>query len=71
MIPLAFCNGRARIVNIYGGRGLIRKLYSLGLLPGEIVRVVNNMGGPILVEVRGSRVAIGRGMAMKIYVEPV
>jgi len=71
MIPLAFCNGRARIVNICGGSGFLRKLYSMGLLPGEIITVINNMGGPILVEVRGARVAIGRGMAMKIYVEPV
>ncbi len=55
---------------INGGRGLKSKLYSMGLVPGTRLTVLNaNGGGPIMIRVRDSRLAIGRGMADKILVK--
>lgn len=58
---------KARIVAIGGGRGLKQKLFLRGLFEGKVVRVVSNYG-PVIVEVNGNIVAIGRGMARKIIV---
>lgn len=47
------------------------KLNQYGLFVGDIVKVVRvaPMGGPILVEVNGREVALGRTLAEKITVE--
>ena len=70
-IPLAFLapGERGEIVEIRGGRGVAQRLYEMGLVPSTIIEVlVSNPKGPILLNVRGARIAIGRGMAMKIIV---
>lgn len=53
------------------GWGLERRLADMGLTPGTRVTVVKSapLHGPLEVLVRGSRLAIGRGMAERIYVE--
>ena len=63
----------ARVVDVAGGWRLRRNLEQLGPHPGDIVSVAGTgaFRGPILVEVHGSRVALGRGIAGRIYVEPV
>jgi len=45
----------------------------MGIVPGTIVRVVrrNAMMGPVEVEVRGTRLLLGRGIAAKVLVEPI
>lgn len=60
-----------KIVGFEGGRVLEYKLRQLGLLPGEFVRVVRlaPLGGPVLIEVCGREIALGRGVASKIKVE--
>ncbi len=70
MMPLAMLrDGEAgRIVAVYGGRGLMRRLAELGFIPGERVKVLRSGPGPILVLVKGSRMALGHGVAMKILV---
>ena len=41
----------------------------MGLREGNVVEMLNNEGrGALLVKVDETRIAIGRGMAMKIYV---
>jgi len=60
-----------------GGRGFGRgwgfeqRLMDLGLTPGTKVTVVKSapFHGPVEILVRGSRLALGRGMADKILVE--
>lgn len=48
-----------------------RRLNDLGLTPGTKVTVVKSapFNGPLEVSVRGSRLAIGRGMAGRILVD--
>ena len=61
---------RVRVIAVYGGPGLQRRLMEMGLVPGSIVEVVNNNRGPVIVRVRGVLIALGRGMASRIIVEP-
>jgi len=66
-------NTSLRLINIEGGRKLRRRLAELGLNPGCEIRVVHAFGGgPIVLAVKeDTRMAIGRGMARHIMVEPV
>jgi ferrous iron transport protein A len=60
---------KARVESFNAGRGLVNRLAVLGLLPGEEVTMVQNFGhGPVIVSVRDTRVALGRGEAEKITV---
>ena len=53
------------------GLELTSRLTSLGLTPGVEVQVLQNHGrGPIIINVRGTHVALGRGEAEKLMVEP-
>ncbi len=55
-----------------GGRGFRSRLATLGFTPGTEVNMVQNFGrGPLIVLVRDTRVALGRGEAMKVLVEAV
>lgn len=61
----------ATFVEFHAGRQMAGRLISLGFTPGVVVRVTQNHGhGPVLVSVRGSLVALGRGEASKILVDP-
>jgi len=73
-IPLALLRPGTlgRVIAVQGGRGFNRRLASMGILPGAEIRMVRGgFGGPVIVEVRGSRVLVGRGMAHRVMVEPV
>ena len=59
-----------RVLSIRAGWGLNRRLLGIGLTPGAEVRVLSTGGpGPLEIELRGSRIALGRGAAQKIVVE--
>ena len=59
-----------RVVSFDGGRKLEHKLRQLGILPGNCARIIRfaPLGGPVLVEVEGRSIAIGRGVASRIFV---
>jgi len=60
------------VVDVRAGRGLQRRLADMGLLPGVQIRIINNqMAGPIIIDLRGARLVLGRGMAHKIMVREV
>jgi len=64
--------GKAALIKeIKGGYGFQRRLASLGIRVGQTVRKVGHgpFKGPVVVEVDRARVAIGKGMAMKVLVE--
>ena len=71
-IPLAMLpeDEEAKIVEVRGGRGLVRRLSELGFTPGAKVKILfSNSPGPVLIDVRGSRIALGRGLLMRIIVD--
>ncbi len=60
----------AVVLNFSHGIGIAGRLTSLGFTPGAEVQMSQNFGrGPLIVTVRGTRVALGRGEAAKICVE--
>jgi DtxR family Mn-dependent transcriptional regulator len=61
---------RGRILDIRGGRAVKQRLYDLGLTTGTEITLLDKspFTGPILLLVRGSSLAIGRGIAAKIIV---
>ncbi len=74
LIPLAMVRPgwTVEIVSVRGGRRLQRRLADMGLGPGVLVNVLNSqMPGPVILNLRGSRVALGHGMTMRILVRMV
>ena len=60
---------RGVVVGLAGGRGLLGRMTSLGFTPGAEVTVIQNFGrGPLIAQVRGARIALGRGEAGRIRV---
>lgn len=60
---------RTRVAAILGGMGLRRRLAGLGLTVGaEVETLIGHGRGPVVVTVRQTRLALGRGMASRIGV---
>jgi ferrous iron transport protein A len=60
----------AYFLSVQGGRGILGRLTSLGFTPGVEIEMIQNYGhGPIVVFVRGTRVALGRQEALKTSIE--
>jgi ferrous iron transport protein A len=59
-----------KLVNIIGGSVLRKRLADLGLNTGMALRVIQaDPQGPMILGVKDSRIALGRGMAQKVIVE--
>ena len=58
----------AKIVRIEGGHGFQQHLAQVGIHVGDKVFLKRSafIGGPILISIHNSEIAIGRGMAKKI-----
>jgi len=73
LMPLISLKGgqTGKIAFIRGGRGAVQRLSDMGLTPKTRIKVLKEapFRGPVEVFVRGSRLVIGRGIAMKIFVE--
>ena len=58
-----------RVATIKAGRGLVGRLASMGVTSNARIKVIRNgYPGPFVVEVRETRVVLGKGMADKIMV---
>ena len=70
MIPLLFSNvGEVNIIKKVGGKPEVKKhLENLGFVPGEQIVVVSRIGGNLIVNVKGSRVALSSELAKHITV---
>lgn len=70
MMPLTMLKtGEKEIIKKVGGREDTRRfLENLGFTVGGEVTVVAQLGGNVIVSVKGSRVAVSREMACKIMV---
>ena len=57
------------MLGLEGGHSFREKIYSMGLNKGVAFKIILNSGrGPVELEVRQARLAIGRGMTRKIKV---
>lgn len=61
----------ANIISVLGGKILTKRLADLGITSGTEVKVIRRtlFSGPVQVEVAGSRLVLGWGLASKIMVE--
>ena len=62
---------QVRVMTIAGGHRVRAHLNTLGIHIGDWLTVVERapFRGPVLVEINGTRLALGRGIAAKIQVE--
>lgn len=73
-IPLSMVQSgkQIQIVNIEAGWGLRRRLADMGLTPDLKITVISSQRtGSVVLDVRGSRLALGRGISKKIMVNTV
>ena len=70
MMPLSMVKeGEPNVIRKVGGKGETRQfLEKLGFVTGGTVTVVSEINGNMIVNVKDSRIAIGKDMANKIYV---
>ncbi|MFW9769591.1 MAG: ferrous iron transport protein A [Candidatus Thorarchaeota archaeon] len=65
-----FERGKKKFGHDYGRRQIMKRLLDLGLTKGCSFKVIQSRGrGPVLVEVRGTRIALGYGLASQLIVE--
>lgn len=69
-MPLTLANtGEENIIKKVGGNPNTRKfLENLGFTAGSAVTVISEISGNVIVNVKGSRVAVSKEMAQKIMV---
>lgn len=61
--------GEEYIIRRIGGSAEVRThLQNLGFVPGGSVVVVNTMGGNLIVNVKGARIAVSKELAQKIMI---
>ncbi len=59
-----------RIIRVEGECKLSSRLCAMGLMPNELLSVYTaSRGGPVIIAIKGSRFAIGRGMTNRIIIE--
>ena len=70
MMPLTFANiGEDNIIKKIGGKPEVRKhLENLGFVVGGNVKLISQLGGNVIVNVKEARVAISAEMAQKIMI---
>ena len=70
MMPLTMAGVGAQrpIVRIGGSPRVRSHLENLGFVEGELVRVVSDISGNLIVQVKEARIAISRELALKIMV---
>ena len=61
---------KGRIGRIGGKDELRRHLYDLGFTVGENITVMQGCAGDMIVDIRGSRIAIDRSVTSKIMISP-
>ena len=72
MMPLSMASAgtKLEIIGFRGGFGMRRRLADLGMNIGmEISVIITRQRGPLMVLMKGSRFAIGRGIAHHVLVK--
>lgn len=64
-------NQKAKVIEILGGVGLQNRILSMGVYPGREITKLSHFAlkGPITIKAGRSTIALGYGMAAKVFVE--
>lgn len=71
IVPLTIIKSGKQVTvrSINGGKKLSGRLTAMGIFPGvELTVITNDLNGAVLVGIGPARLALGRGMSMKIMV---
>lgn len=70
MLPLTLaCEGEENIIKKIGGTDKVKKhIEELGFVVGGSVKIINTLGGNVIVSVKDARIAISKETAQKIMV---
>lgn len=70
MMPLTLADtGEESIIKKIGGSAQVKKhLEDLGFVVGSSVKIINTLGGNVIVNIKESRIAISEEMARKIMI---
>lgn len=60
-----------KVFEVHGGHGMRARLDAMGIRPGvEITKISSQiMHGPVLVKVGNAQIALGHGMARRVFIE--
>jgi ferrous iron transport protein A len=60
-----------KIIGFETSEGLEGKLRQLGILPGDLAKIIRHapVGGPVLIEINGREIALGETIAAMVMVE--
>lgn len=70
-LSLLKVNEAGTITEISGGCHARKRLYELGLNKGTRVKMIKNDIGPVILNLSGHKLALGKGLANKIIVNKI
>jgi len=71
-LTMAPIGQRLQVVSLAAGERATRRLLNMGLVPGAEVSIIQAQGnGAMMIVIGDTRLAIERGIAHKVLVEPV
>lgn len=73
-MPLLYANKGEQVVlkEVNFSTKLKKKLHDMGLTPGVKFSVISSGGrGPVIIDVRGTRLALGRGIVSNLVVDSI
>ena len=71
-LALALPGQELELVSISGGRQFQHRMVEMGLAPGVHFSVVaRGSPGPCILQLKASRLVVGRGMSDRLFVRPV
>ncbi|UYP47835.1 hypothetical protein NEF87_004120 [Candidatus Lokiarchaeum ossiferum] len=64
-------NVKAKVSHIFAGIRATQRLSGMGITPGTVIEKISAapFRGPVQISLRGTRLAIGRGLAAKILIQ--
>ncbi|WP_169583596.1 FeoA family protein [Rhodobacter capsulatus] len=73
LLPLALAAPGAlfQVARLAGCADFQHRMVAMGLGPGRRLQVTQNGGGQMVIALGETRIALGRGMAQKILVQPI
>ncbi len=71
MLPLIMAEHEEthKIVAVHGKEETRRHLANMGFVEGSAISIVSELDGSLIVNVKDARVALGKNLASKIYIE--
>lgn len=64
-------NEKAGVIKVTGDKSYKKRLEELGFVPGAIINIISNNDGDIILELKGSKLAITKEMSQKIIVKKI